>query len=163
MLIYLNFYYFLQCKKQNYFCKQLKILAMLFKIQNCHYFTIHLQKFVICSTFFPTCWFDFFIKKFFNIFFWVNLSLLRLKICLPVLIICNLSSYNILVSQLLSLILLREYFLPFLLKSVGFLIFHLSVTRIYSVTFPRFVSVSLVFSGTNMACSGMTLPFLVLT
>lgn len=137
---------------------------MLFKIQNYHYFTIHLQKFIICSTFFSTCWFDFFyLKKFLNIFFWVNLSLLRLKIYLPVLIICNLSSYNILVSQLLSLILLREYFLPFLLISFGFLIFHLSVTRIYSVTFPRFVSVSLMFSGTNTACLGMTLPFLVLT
>lgn len=49
----------------------------------------------------------------FNIFFWMNLSLLRLKIYFPVLIIYNLSSYNILVSQLLSLSLLREYFLLF--------------------------------------------------
>jgi len=43
----------------------------------------------------------------------MNLSLLRLKIYFPVLIIYNLSSYNILVSQLLSLSLLREYFLLF--------------------------------------------------
>jgi len=67
--MHLKLYYFLQCKKQNHFCKPLKILAILFKIQNYHYFTIHLQ--IICHMFniFSTCWFDFFLLKNCLIFF----------------------------------------------------------------------------------------------